>query len=1195
MRKYTAVSARTLACFLADARDPEAALCPHEPVRAVDSYAPSSFDQPKNTSSRRTSLVNQHVDGHVAQKTVHGEQPTRLRRSINQPASLDSDDSYASQSPATERLNSHQPSEQPAKDPKSFTQALFDALPVRLLEWMPRRPKRSTSHECRFDSRQPGEGSDREPRKEAMHRKPNVQGDGQKPASAGNKDEDTNGGATTIHLNGSAVANGHVKEPISATLGRKLSIKALDNDKQEVRLRPLEETEQTSTSSHEISTTSKQQQTDMEAEPLSGMEAIPVASSEQSVPASGDLNDEAQGEESPQKPSGGFANSDRLSDLNSTPQQCSTFGTLENKSSSVPTLASLSTDILEELRNLSKKTRKGLFQSAPSDFFRQSLFYCLKDPYRLSASFESPRSSGVESHPLSGAEQRPWHSKLDIGHLGINFATMFVLSSRHEVIRNLSIAIHSLYIPSRSRRPQYPTSSLDDQLAARVCTIGLYALSELVQGGTDLQDFALPELFDQIRARGRIQSFQDEVVDLERHPASYSTLLQTYHTQIAIDAQNQHILELCDAFDDFIPYILLEEIVGVVANRWTHWEISRARNNTDLGKHRSKTPSMMQLLLEYMADDTKQRQHIRAVMESANRRNGRDRQIPESLRAGFLSRLTLSWLRTLMLRDWDGQPSIRKSNTVGIILQILAAMYEQRCSIGLEPAEFWTPLFVRRLDALDTPLEWLAFRPDNKTVHLLSYSFLFPPETVVAYFRAINYSRMMKTTEGKLLTKRTYGEFIASGRVPVTGRERLEQRLEIPGPWRFVIEVRRDNVLTDAINQIWRRPAHELLRPLKVRMGTDEGEEGVDSGGVQQELFRVLFGQALDPSYGMFTVDEHTRMIWFQPESLEPLFKFEALGILMSLAVYNSITLPVTFPIALYRKLLGLKVKKLDHIRDGWSTLVENLQGLLDWEDGDVADVHMRTYEFSYEAFGKVVSIDMERHGRDAPWPPGLNKKGKEKAKTASFDVPLVEVSEEGAMPVSAPSISRANDLATDNGPQNVSVEASLVTNVNREQYVKDYIFWLTDKSIRPQYEAFARGFYTCLDRTALSIFTAEALQSFVEGVQEIDIDGLQESTVYQEYTADDQVIRWFWEVVKSWDHHKQKLLLEFVTASDRVPVSGVGAVGFGVQNNGPRDERLPSSMTCFGMLLLPEYSSKEVLERMLNIAIEHSKGFGTA
>jgi hypothetical protein len=1187
------VSARTLACFLADARDPEAALCPHEPVRPADSYATSSFDQAKNTSLRRTSLANQHAEGHVARKTVYVEQPTRLRRSINRTASFGSGDSHASQLPAPERLNSHQPSEQPAKDPKSFTQALFDTLPVRLLEWMPCRPKRSTSHEFRFDSRQPSYGSDREPRKEVTHRKPNLRGNGHKPASAGSKDEDTNGEATTIHLNGSVIVNGHAKEPINATLGRKLSIKALSNGTHEARARPFEESERRSTSSHEISTTSKQQQTDIDAEPHNGTETVPVAGLERSVPTSDNLNDETQGQESPQKLSNGFDNSNRLSDSNLTPQQSSTFGTLENKSSSVPTLALLSTDILKELQNLSKKMRKDLFRTGLLDFFRQSLFYCLKDPYRLSASFASPGSPGVESHLLPGAEQKPWQSRLDIGHLGINFATMFVLSSRHEVIRNLSIAIHSLNIPSRSRRPQYPPSPLDDQLAARVCTIGLYALSELVQSGTDLQDFALPELFDQLRARGKIQSFQDEVVDLERQSPSYSTLLQTYHTEVPIDAQNKHVLELCDAFDDFIPYILLEEIVGVVANRWTHWEISRARNNSDLDRHRSKAPSVMQLLLEYMADDTKQRQNIRAVMESANRRNGQDRQIPESLRTGFLSRLTLSWLRTLMLRDWDGQATVRKSNTVGTILQILAAMYEQRCSIGLEPAEFWTPLFVRRLDALDMPMEWLAFRPDNKTVHLLSYSFLFPPETVVAYFRAINYSRMMKTTEGKLLTKRTYVEFIASGRVPVTRRDRLEHRLEIPGTWRFVIEVHRDNVLTDAINQIWRRPAHELLRPLKVRMGTDEGEEGVDSGGVQQELFRVLFGQALDPSYGMFTVDEQTSMTWFQPESLEPLFKFEALGILMSLAVYNSITLPITFPIALYRKLLGLKVKKLDHIRDGWSTLAENLQGLLDWKDGDVADVHMRTYEFSYEAFGKIVSIDMEKHSRDAPWP---NKKGKEKVKTASFDVPPVQGSEEGAIYVSVPSISRANGPAPDDSdPQDELVEASLVTNANREQYVKDYIFWLTDKSVRPQYEAFARGFYTCLDRTALSIFTAEALQSFVEGVQEIDIDGLQESTVYQEYTADHQVVRWFWEVVKSWDHRKHKLLLEFVTASDRIPVTGVGAVGFGVQNNGRRDERLPSSMTCFGMLLLPEYSSKEVLERMLNIAVEHSKGFGTA
>ena len=66
----------------------------------------------------------------------------------------------------------------------------------------------------------------------------------------------------------------------------------------------------------------------------------------------------------------------------------------------------------------------------------------------------------------------------------------------------------------------------------------------------------------------------------------------------------------------------------------------------------------------------------------------------------------------------------------------------------------------------------------------------------------------------------------------------------------LVLEIRRDNILTDALNQLWRREKRELLRPLKIRMGMDEGEEGVDLGGVQQEFFRIAIGEALNPDYG---------------------------------------------------------------------------------------------------------------------------------------------------------------------------------------------------------------------------------------------------------------------------------------------------------------------------------------------------------
>jgi hypothetical protein len=37
----------------------------------------------------------------------------------------------------------------------------------------------------------------------------------------------------------------------------------------------------------------------------------------------------------------------------------------------------------------------------------------------------------------------------------------------------------------------------------------------------------------------------------------------------------------------------------------------------------------------------------------------------------------------------------------------------------------------------------------------------------------------------------------------------------------------------------------------------------------------------------------------------------------------------------------------------------------------------------------------------------------------------------------------------------------------------------------------------------------------------------------------------------------------------------------------------LPTAHTCFNHLLLPEYSSKEKLERMLLMALDNAEGFG--
>ena len=323
-------------------------------------------------------------------------------------------------------------------------------------------------------------------------------------------------------------------------------------------------------------------------------------------------------------------------------------------------------------------------------------------------------------------------------------------------------------------------------------------------------------------------------------------------------------------------------------------------------------------------------------------------------------------------------------------------------------------------------------------------------------------------------------------------------------------------------------------------------------------------------------------MTWFQPRSLEPLYKFELIGLLVSLAVYNGLTLPVTFPLALYHKLLDISVTDLNQIRDGWPDLFKGLASLLSWSEGNVEDVFMRSYVFSVDIPTTTIFVDMERVGREDTWPPACNGD----MRKTRVDTPSEPwESQEASMnsPKTSPTSPKSSDdsigswvavessgiaLSESHGminsqkpikklevPSN-AYEPSMVNNENRERYVQDYIFWLTDKSIRPQYEAFARGFFYCLDKKALSVFTPEALQTVVEGIQKIDLNELEKTTKYENgYSAHHRVIEDFWSVVRGFPTDKVRRLLEFVTASDRIPVNGVRSIMFVIQRNGTNDE----------------------------------------
>ncbi|EXL59569.1 hypothetical protein FOCG_02757 [Fusarium oxysporum f. sp. radicis-lycopersici 26381] len=528
--------------------------------------------------------------------------------------------------------------------------------------------------------------------------------------------------------------------------------------------------------------------------------------------------------------------------------------------------------------------------------------------------------------------------------------------------------------------------------------------------------------------------------------------------------------------------------------------------------------------------------------------------------------ILLDWARTILLNEWDGRADFDMDGPFGGALSFIETLHANRNLLLLGDIQFRVDYLSERLDSIEMPVDWLAFNSTRWRRHILDYPYIFSPDTLVSFFRSINFARMSRMFEESSSLKTRMSAIVDPGSLITNPHHKmvLQDLLRTASSKYLVLEIGRSNVARDAFDQLWRREKRELLRPLKVHLGENSGEEGFDSGGVQQEFFRLAIAECLDPQYGAFTVDERTRMAWFTPGSLTEDWKYELVGLLMSLALYNGLTLPITFPKALYRKLLGKPVEELHHIADGWPDLASGLTTLLEWDekDGLVEDIFARTYEFSVESLGTVVTRDM-RMGEQASWP---------KAASSSCDI-------------APPHMNNPDD-------------APLVTNENRDDYIIDYIRHLTDVSIRRQYLAFEQGFNSCLDKKSLSLLSPSTLQSLVEGVQEIDIIELKRYARYVGWDASHRTIKDFWSIVKRYDERMKQRLLEFVTSSDRVPVGGMKNLQFVIQKNGEEDGtggHLPTAYTCYGTLLLPEYRDKEVLRERLGMALENAQGFGFA
>jgi E3 ubiquitin-protein ligase HECTD2 len=188
--------------------------------------------------------------------------------------------------------------------------------------------------------------------------------------------------------------------------------------------------------------------------------------------------------------------------------------------------------------------------------------------------------------------------------------------------------------------------------------------------------------------------------------------------------------------------------------------------------------------------------------------------------------------------------------------------------------------------------------------------------------------------------------------------------------------------------------------------------------------------------------------------------------------------------------------------------------------------------------------------------------------------------------------------------------ETRAVNKKNREEYVDLYVEHILDKSIRKQFEPFARGFFNVCGGNALSLFRGEEIELLVRGTGELDLKHLRSATLYEnwrplppndtkELTEPDEVeaafpvIRWFWELMSLSSTDDQRRVLRWITGSDRVPATGTAGLKFRIQCLGEDCTRLPQARTCFNVLQLWNYNSRALFVKKFWYAVVESEGFG--
>jgi E3 ubiquitin ligase SMURF1/2 len=371
-------------------------------------------------------------------------------------------------------------------------------------------------------------------------------------------------------------------------------------------------------------------------------------------------------------------------------------------------------------------------------------------------------------------------------------------------------------------------------------------------------------------------------------------------------------------------------------------------------------------------------------------------------------------------------------------------------------------------------------------------------------------------------------------------RLRTELQAYQPQSGHCKIEVSREDIFEESYRQIMKMRPKDLKKRLMIKF---RGEDGLDYGGIAREWLYLLSHEMLNPYYGLFQYsrdDLYTLQI--NPNSSinpEHLSYFHFVGRIIGMAVFHGHYIDGGFAQPFYKQMLG-KPNTLEDMEFVDPEYYNSLTWML---ENDITGVIDSVFTVQHEVFGEMKTFELKPGGSDIP-----------------------------------------------------------VTQENKKEYAKLLAQWRFRRGVEKQMQVLMKGVHEFVPSHLLRLFDERELELVIGGLGKIDLDDWKANTKLKHCSAEHPVVKWFWQIVESYDEEKRARLLQFVTGSSRVPLEGFKALQGSTGAAGPRlftihlvdscTDLLPKAHTCFNRLDMPKYETYVKMYEKLTCAVEETLGF---